>query len=128
MINVMQIILLLINIESNGNSDAVGDNGKAIGCLQIHKCVVDDVNNFRTKKGIKKLYTYNDRYSMRESMKIAYEYLTHWVKADRLGRPITASDYALCWNQGPSWFKKQPNQSYLDKFNKQLKLNGFVSN
>ena len=31
----------LIQVESNGNVDAVGDNGKALGCLQIHKICIE---------------------------------------------------------------------------------------
>lgn len=124
----MQIILLLINIESDGNTDAIGDNGEAVGCLQIHKCVVDDVNTFRARKGKMKLYTYDDRYSMRESIKIAWEYFTHYVTKERLDRQPLAKDYALCWNQGPYWFKKEINESYLNKFNRELKKNGFATN
>ena len=31
--------------ESRGNDSAVGDNGKAVGCLQIHKIMVREVNS-----------------------------------------------------------------------------------
>ena len=39
-----KLITSLVQVESRGNSNAIGDNGKAIGCLQIHKGVVEDVN------------------------------------------------------------------------------------
>ena len=32
-----RLLNALIKVESNGNDKAIGDNGKAIGCLQIHK-------------------------------------------------------------------------------------------
>lgn len=35
---------VLKHSESNNNTDAIGDNGKAYGIVQIHKICVDDVN------------------------------------------------------------------------------------
>ena len=40
----------LIRVESNGRDNAIGDNGKAVGCLQIWTDVVDDVNQVSKKK------------------------------------------------------------------------------
>jgi hypothetical protein len=34
----------LEQVESRGNANAVGDNGRAIGCLQIWQAVVTDGN------------------------------------------------------------------------------------
>ena len=38
------LINAIIKVESNDNVNAIGDNGKAVGCMQIWKVVVDDVN------------------------------------------------------------------------------------
>jgi hypothetical protein len=38
------LLFALMVVESNGDCSAVGDDGKALGCLQIHACVVEDVN------------------------------------------------------------------------------------
>lgn len=44
--NLDSIVVGIAKIESNFNSNAIGDNGKAYGLLQIHKEVVDDVNRY----------------------------------------------------------------------------------
>lgn len=38
------ILVVLKKIESNNNPNAIGDDGKAFGILQIHKIYVDEVN------------------------------------------------------------------------------------
>jgi len=39
-----QLISALIIVESNGRDSAIGDGGLAVGPLQIHRGVVEDVN------------------------------------------------------------------------------------
>ena len=51
-----KLIDALVRVESKGSVNAIGDNGKAIGILQIHKEVVDDVN-----KAYGVAYSYEDR-------------------------------------------------------------------
>ena len=44
------LIKALIQVETNGNPKAIGDNGDAKGILQIHQEVITDVNRIcRTK-------------------------------------------------------------------------------
>lgn len=38
-----RMIDALIHVESGGHPDAVGDDGQAVGVLQIHPCVIDDL-------------------------------------------------------------------------------------
>ena len=38
------LIERMIVVESNGNNSAVGDRGRAKGCLQIQRGVIRDVN------------------------------------------------------------------------------------
>ena len=42
--NITNLITALIAVESSGNDMAIGDNGRALGPLQIHRGVVLDVN------------------------------------------------------------------------------------
>ena len=56
--------------ESRGIENAVGDNGKAIGVLQLHKVMVDEANRILVNKKIDKRYTYDDRYSREKSIEI----------------------------------------------------------
>lgn len=51
------IVKVLKEVESLNDSNAVGDNGKAYGILQIHKVYVDEVNE---KCGTE--YTHNDMF------------------------------------------------------------------
>ena len=42
----------VIYVESRGNDSAVGDNGSAVGCLQIHPIMVREVNRLLAKYDI----------------------------------------------------------------------------
>ncbi len=56
--------------ETQFNPKVTGDNGKAIGILQIHKEVVDEVNStYETK------FKYKDRWDISKSIAIFYLYL-----------------------------------------------------
>ena len=41
----MTLLLALIAVESGGNDHAIGDNGLAYGCLQLHAAYVQDAKN-----------------------------------------------------------------------------------
>lgn len=56
------LINALVKVESKGVRTAIGDKGRAVGILQIHKCVVDDVNRI-----CKTTYTYADRKDAKKS-------------------------------------------------------------
>lgn len=56
--------------ESRGNETCVGDNGKAVGVLQIHPIMVREANRILKMKNIDKEYTYEDRYSRDKSIEI----------------------------------------------------------
>lgn len=97
----------LIMQESSGNNYAIGDNGIGVGCLQIHPCVVDEVNK---KTGSN--YSYTDRFDRAKSKEICRAYLQIWATRKRLGRVPTNEDYARIWNGGPRGWKKHSTKSY----------------
>lgn len=105
----MKLLLLLILIESSGNDSPIpGDNGLAHGCLQIHACVVTDVN-----KKFKTTYTWpEDCYSREKSLDIATKYLSIYATEKRIGRPVTDEDRARIWNGGPNGWKKESTVAY----------------
>lgn len=105
------LINALICVESNGNDYALGDNGNAIGCLQIWECVIDDVNRI-----YKTHYTHKDAYNRTKSIAICKAYLRHYA-------PANASDevFARIWNGGPKGHKKQSTLKYWNKVKKALK-------
>lgn len=71
-----KLLYALKMAESACKSDAIGDNGKAVGILQLHKVYVDDANRI---VGYKK-YSYNDRYDVRRAEEMTRIVLTHYGK------------------------------------------------
>lgn len=86
--------------ESGCKSDAISDNGKAVGILQLHKVYVDDANRII---GYNK-YTYNDRYDVRKSEEIALIVLAHYgdIYECNTGKPCTDEVLARIHNLGYS--------------------------
>lgn len=100
-----KLIDALVHVESMGNVHAVGDNGKAIGVLQIHKEVIDDVNRaYRTT------YVYSDRKSIEKSREICRKYLILHG-----GRSASDEKYARIWNGGPTGHRKKSTEQYWRK-------------
>ncbi len=123
MITFDQLIFALAIVESSLNPLAVGDNGNAVGYLQITPAVVQDVNTFYGTT-----YHMDDRYDTRKSVEICKKYLKYWgeVFEKKTGRPPSAEIYAKMWNGGCyAWKKTDPKvlknlDIYWDKVNKQL--------
>ena len=123
MITFDQLIFALAIVESSLNPLAVGDNGNAVGYLQITPAVVEDVNTFYGTT-----YHMDDRYDTRKSVEICKKYLKYWgeVFEKKTGRPPSAEIYAKMWNGGCyAWKKTDPKvvknlDIYWDKVNKQL--------
>ena len=123
MITFDQLIFALAIVESSLNPLAVGDNGNAVGYLQITPAVVQDVNTFYGTT-----YHMDDRYDTRKSVEICKKYLKYWgeVFEKKTGRPPSAEIYAKMWNGGCyAWKKTDPKvlknlDTYWNKVNKQL--------
>lgn len=106
-----EMIDAMIQVESQGNDRAIGDNGKALGCLQIHKIMVDDVNRIAGTKFVHKDAFIRTR--AKEMIRIAVK---HYVTPERLGREPTFEDCCRFWNSGPSWItKKKATDGYWAK-------------
>lgn len=57
--------------ESRGNTNAIGDSGKAVGVLQIHPIMVREANRIiALKGGDRETYAYDDRYDREKSIEI----------------------------------------------------------
>ena len=116
--NLITILLpALIIIESGGDPLAIGDKGEAVGILQIHKCVVDDVNRVYGTK-----YSYADRLNAGKSKEICRKYLTYWGKhyERKTGKPATLEILSRIWNGGPSGWQKKATEKYWQKVEKVL--------
>jgi len=104
--DLMAIIQLLILVETDGRINQVGDNGLAVGCLQIHPVMVKEANRILRKP---RFFVNRDRLSKRKSKEIAFAFLDHQRKRyfDKFGEHPDALQLACSWNTG-SIFKKMP--------------------
>lgn len=99
--------------ESGCKSDAIGDNGKAVGILQLHKVYVDDANRI---VGYKK-YSYNDRYDVHKSEEITLIVLAHYgdIYEYRTGKTCTDEVLARIHNLGYSNWNSELGTMYWNK-------------
>lgn len=114
------LLFSIMMVESHGNENAIGDNGAALGCMQIHMCVIDDVNRI-----YKTNYRSQDRLVTKKSFMIAKKYLKYWgdqYEKDT-GKKPNAEIYARIWNGGPIGYKKTATESYWEKVRKEILIN-----
>ena len=101
------LIAALILVESGGNNAAIGDNGKAHGCLQIRQAVLTDYR-FLTGERI----TLAQCHDPLVSVAVCSAYLNHWTNPKFLGHEPTLEDAARIWNGGPTGWKKTSTHPY----------------
>jgi len=111
MTTISNLISALIIVESSGNDMAIGDNGRAIGPLQIHKAVVLDVNRITGSH-----YQWQQMTNRSQARSVCEAYLKHY------GKGCTTEQLARKWNGGgPAGDKKQATEAYWNKVRKHLK-------
>lgn len=125
--NMDRLVEALVRTESNGNAAAVGDNGKAIGILQIHETMVNDFNRI-TGKNYKHIEMFDAQKAREVSNGVLNFYSKHIEKTT--GRQATDKELAFIWNGGASSWRrvkspmtdtKQKNlESYWVKVSKNL--------
>jgi hypothetical protein len=108
--NLTNLISALIAVESSGNDLAIGDQGRAIGPLQIHRAVVTDVNRFTGSN-----YQWQQMTNRAQARAVCEAYLTHY------GRGATTEQLARRWNGGPTGDRKTATLGYWRKVDAQLK-------
>ena len=107
--NLTNLISALIIVESSGNDMAIGDHGKAIGCLQIHREVVLDVNKFTGSH-----YRHQDMTNRAAARAVCQAYLEHY------GRGKSLEEQARIWNGGPTGDHKTSTKAYWAKVKKHI--------
>jgi len=109
--NLNNLITALMIVESSGNDQAIGDNGRALGPLQIHRGVVLDVNRFTGSN-----YRHQDMTNRAAARAVCQAYLEHY------GRGKSLEEQARIWNGGPQGDKKKTaTEGYWLKVQKHLK-------
>ncbi len=108
--NLNSLISALMIVESGNNDQSIGDQGRAIGCLQIHKAVVLDVNKFTGSH-----YRHQDMTNRVAARAVCQAYLEHY------GKGKTTEQQARIWNGGPTGDRKQATVAYWAKVKKAIK-------
>ena len=113
------LILALAMVESSFNPSAVGDNGDAVGLLQIHECVIQDVNRVYGTS-----YTLDARLDPQASVAICTRYIAHWGQhyTRVTGQPLTQEVCAKIWKGGAyGWRKTGAVANRLDAYWSKIK-------
>jgi hypothetical protein len=108
--NLTNLITALIAVESGGRDSAIGDQGRALGPLQIHRAVVVDVNRFTGSH-----YRHQDMTNRAQARAVCEAYLRHY------GHGATTEQLARRWNGGPTGDRKTATLGYWRKVEAQLK-------
>jgi len=105
------LLAALIAVESGGNNQAIGDEGRSIGCLQITEACVRDVNRIYGTH-----YRWpNDCFDRKASVEICVAYLTHYG-----GKSKSLEKAARIWNGGPKGHRNAETRAYWIKVKKHL--------
>jgi hypothetical protein len=113
------LLAALIAVESSGDPDAIGDNGLAFGCLQLHAAYVQDAAQFAGES-----WTHEDAFNPETAEQIVRAYMARYATQKRLGRGPTYQDIARIHNGGPNGFKKAATDGYWLKVKKELAKRG----
>lgn len=98
----------MIQVESKGDPEAIGDGGRAIGVLQIHRDYWTDATSFL---GVS--WPYSDARDPVKAAAAVRAYTAHY--AAHYGRPWTAETIARIHNGGPRGWEKASTRPYWAK-------------
>ena len=104
----LDIINAIMQVESRGDDNAYAPGEDAVGCLQIRKCMVDDVNRILKKKNSDLSYSYSDRWNRQLSIEMFDIFCTYYGLN-------TAEEMARCWNGGPRGINNPATLGYWNK-------------
>ena len=106
--NTTHLLSALMFVESGNNDSAHAKGEDAVGCLQIRKTMVDDVNRILKRQGKDYRFTYDDRWLRNKSIQMFDIYCKHYGLT-------TAEEIARCWNGGPRGMDKEATSYYWEK-------------
>jgi len=111
--SVSHLLSSIMQVESSNNDSAYHKGEDAVGCLQIRKCMVDDVNRILRRQKSYLSFTYDDRWLRSKSVQMFGIYCRHYGLN-------TAEEIARCWNGGPRGMNKPLTATYWRKVQKDL--------
>ena len=106
--NTIHLLSAIMYVESSYNDSAYRASEDAVGCLQIRKCMVDDVNRILKRRKYDLRFTYNDRWSRDKSIYMFEIYCDYYGLT-------TAEEIARCWNGGPRGINNPATVIYWNK-------------
>ena len=117
---IIKLVMLLVMIESGGDSKAVGDGGRAVGALQIHPIMVRECNRLTGSQR----WTLDDRLDVTESIRMCTLFLSYQQARyrQRYGHEPDMVTLGCSWNTG-NIFRKNPER-YAKKLKRSLAASG----
>lgn len=94
----------ITQVESEGNSRAV--SGNQCGAMQITPVLVEDCNAILKKRGVKKRFTLNDRFSVKKSREMFVLIMSHYNPTNDVEKAIRI------WNGGVNYTNKGTQRYY----------------
>ncbi len=114
--NTTHLLSSIMFVESSNNDSAYNASEDAVGCLQIRKCMVDDVNRILKRQKSTKIFCYEDRWSRIKSIEMFDVYCKHY-------NLNSAEEIARCWNGGPRGNDNPNTLNYWAKVEKEIEEN-----
>jgi len=111
--NTTHLLSAIMFVESSYNDSAYNAYEDAVGCLQIRKCMVNDVNRILRRQKSDLRFSYDDRWLRNKSIKMFDIYCKHYGLT-------TAEEMARCWNGGPRGMQNEMTAGYWKKVKNQL--------
>ena len=111
--NTTHLLSAIMFVESSYNDSAYHKGEDAVGCLQIRKCMVNDVNRILCRQKSDLKFTYDDRWLRNKSIKMFDIYCKHYGLT-------TSEEIARCWNGGPRGMQSKMTAGYWKKVKNQL--------
>jgi len=106
--NTVHLLSAIMYVESSYNDSAYNSREDAVGCLQIRRTMVDDVNRILRRQKSDVRFTYDDRWLRNKSIKM-FDIYCHYYGL------ITAEEIARCWNGGPRGMQNEMTANYWKK-------------
>ena len=103
------LLAAILAVESGGNDLAVGDHGRALGALQIHAAVVQDVNRHHGTR-----YTHAEMHDRKAAVRVASLYLQTYAPG------ASPEVQARVWNGGPRGASKPATMGYWARVKRQM--------
>lgn len=110
--NIEKLIEAIIHVESGGNITEVSSDGECVGILQIKKIVVDDCNQYLKAKGLKKRFTYSDRFNKEKSIEMFLLVQERYKNFKRFRSNSEIEHMIRLWNGGCNYSRKRTDIYY----------------